>query len=93
MSEKVYVIANFEINNPEEFRNYEKGFFGILKKHGGEFITFDDAPDKIEGKGLSGRVAMWTFNSKDEFDNWYNCLLYTSPSPRDDVISRMPSSA
>ena len=26
MSEKVYVIANFEINNPEEFRNYEKGF-------------------------------------------------------------------
>ena len=29
MSEKVYVIANFEINNPEEFRNYEKGFFGI----------------------------------------------------------------
>ena len=23
----------------------------------------------------------------------YDCLLYTSPSPRDDVISRMPSSA
>ena len=23
----------------------------------------------------------------------YFCLLYTSPSPRDDVISRMPSSA
>ena len=23
----------------------------------------------------------------------YVCLLYTSPSPRDDVISRMPSSA
>ena len=22
-----------------------------------------------------------------------DCLLYTSPSPRDDVISRMPSSA
>ena len=23
----------------------------------------------------------------------YNCLLYTSPSPRDRVLSRMPSSA
>ena len=23
----------------------------------------------------------------------YNCLLYTSPSPRDDALSRMPSSA
>ena len=26
-------------------------------------------------------------------ENCHNCLLYTSPSPRDDVISRMPSSA
>ena len=23
----------------------------------------------------------------------YNCLLYTSPSPRDGLLSRMPSSA
>ena len=23
----------------------------------------------------------------------YNCLLYTSPSPRDSILSRMPSSA
>ena len=94
MSSKVYVIANFEIKDTKNFRNYEKGFFGILKKHGGEFITFDDAPEKIEGEGLKGRVAMWTFNSKDEFDKWYNdCLLYTSPSPRDKRQSRMPSSA
>ena len=27
-------------------------------------------------------------------DTWiYNCLLYTSPSPRDGFLSRMPSSA
>ena len=24
---------------------------------------------------------------------WYVCLLYTSPSPRDGLLSRMPSSA
>ena len=24
---------------------------------------------------------------------YYDCLLYTSPSPRDSVVSRMPSSA
>ena len=24
---------------------------------------------------------------------WMNCLLYTSPSPRDGLLSRMPSSA
>ena len=26
-------------------------------------------------------------------DNLYTCLLYTSPSPRDEKVSRMPSSA
>ena len=26
-------------------------------------------------------------------DNVYTCLLYTSPSPRDGLLSRMPSSA
>ena len=26
-------------------------------------------------------------------DNNYSCLLYTSPSPRDGLLSRMPSSA
>ena len=25
--------------------------------------------------------------------NWNPCLLYTSPSPRDGLLSRMPSSA
>ena len=25
--------------------------------------------------------------------DWWACLLYTSPSPRDDGVSRMPSSA
>ena len=25
--------------------------------------------------------------------NWRTCLLYTSPSPRDGLLSRMPSSA
>ena len=29
----------------------------------------------------------------DSFENLITCLLYTSPSPRDATLSRMPSSA
>ena len=29
----------------------------------------------------------------DIFDDYWDCLLYTSPSPRDATLSRMPSSA
>ena len=32
-------------------------------------------------------------NTTEDFEPLYICLLYTSPSPRDRYISRMPSSA
>ena len=32
-------------------------------------------------------------NLRDEYIEHKNCLLYTSPSPRDATLSRMPSSA
>ena len=32
-------------------------------------------------------------SNQSYFDEAINCLLYTSPSPRDRYISRMPSSA
>ena len=35
----IIAIANLEISDPDEYRKYEKGFFPILKKHHGSFIT------------------------------------------------------
>ena len=46
---------------------------------------------------LTGRTQQVFFNP-EEVENFYyhdsyDCLLYTSPSPRDRSVSRMPSSA
>ena len=44
-------------------------------------------------------LMKWIEDHRDEFKvpvmnrQFYNCLLYTSPSPRDQRGSRMPSSA
>ena len=44
-------------------------------------------------------IAIMTLEKKEllgstvEFESFYDCLLYTSPSPRDLSTSRMPSSA
>ena len=38
----VYMIVNLQINDSDEYKVYEKGFFPFLKKHNGSFITFDD---------------------------------------------------
>ena len=32
-------------------------------------------------------------NIEEDYDGKWGCLLYTSPSPRDATLSRMPSSA
>ena len=47
----------------------------------------------LSTKGSYGIVLIGT-NGDDQI-KWYsnNCLLYTSPSPRDATLSRMPSSA
>ena len=44
---------------------------------------------------VGGLVARKKINEMDEdfFNHVMSCLLYTSPSPRDATLSRMPSSA
>ena len=38
-------------------------------------------------------VIEFTKGLNNELDELFVCLLYTSPSPRDGLLSRMPSSA
>ncbi len=45
----VYVVANFEIEDADIYRVYEKSFFRILRRHGGQFLTYDDATENFEG--------------------------------------------
>lgn len=67
-----YIIANFAIDDADTYRKYEKGFFPILKRHGGEFFTFDDATDTLEGDhGPNGRVVIFRFPSEEAARGWY----------------------
>jgi uncharacterized protein (DUF1330 family) len=77
----VYVVANFEIVDAETYRAYEKGFFRILRRHGGQFLTYDDATDNFEGfEPLKGRVVIFTFPSEDAARGWYNDPAYQTLS-------------
>ena len=63
-----------------------------------------DAPDSIEYLATVQRWLQRVYDNGSVWESEYtrsggvgrryvNCLLYTSPSPRDRYISRMPSSA
>ena len=71
---RVYMVVNLEIEDKDTYLKYEKGFFPILKRHGGEFLTFDDSFRHLEGsEPLSGgRVVIFSFPSEAAAEAWYN---------------------
>ena len=61
----VYMLVNLKVTDADEYRKYEKGFFGILKRYGGQFITYDDNPIALEGDSpRDGRMILFSFPSK-----------------------------
>jgi uncharacterized protein (DUF1330 family) len=70
----VYMIVNLKINDPDQYKVYEKGFFPFLKKYNGSFITFDDSPECLEGEQPTqfDRVIIFSFPSEQDANNWWN---------------------
>lgn len=68
----VYMVVHLKITDPDEYRKYEKGFFPLLKKYQGEFITYDDQPINFEGDTpCEGRMIIFRFPSEQQAKAWY----------------------
>ena len=68
----VFMLVNLVVKDAVEYRKYEKGFFPILKRHGGEFVTYDDNAHTFEGVApRSGRMVIFKFPSENHARQWY----------------------
>ena len=77
----VHFVANFTVQDAAKYRKYEKGFFPILKRHGGEVITYDDGSITFEGAAPpQGRVVMFRFPNEAAATAWYNDPEYQALS-------------
>ena len=77
----VYLVANLEVHDEARYREYERGFFPILKKHGGSFLTFDDAAVTFEGSSpRAGRMILFTFPSEANARAWFDDPEYQALS-------------
>ena len=59
-------------------------------------LAIQDMPPEalpLVEKELQEKLEQRLLDLKKYARQYYNCLLYTSPSPRDATLSRMPSSA
>ena len=77
-------------------------YFAVMKhvnKHGPGVLGDKDGPEKIDVTELADTIGkQMVLDARAAQDYAKNhvvgtCLLYTSPSPRDATLSRMPSSA
>lgn len=77
----VYMLANLVVHDADRYREYEKGFFPILKRHGGSFVTYDDSSVTLEGSSPpEGRLIIFRFPSEQAAQTWYDDPEYQALS-------------
>ena len=96
------------IRNTKLYVNREEGFIGTSLRKDEYICDCSDIDDlivftkdckvvitKVDSKTFVGKniIHAAVFKKKDKRTIYNICLLYTSPSPRDGLLSRMPSSA
>ena len=100
---------NFNYGTPLKGVNRRQGILDELKRNGYDVSFADPTPgyaarqqemnistpavQEIGVAGLNDSMYDKDITSATQLDDLNNCLLYTSPSPRDRQKSRMPSSA
>ena len=78
---KAYWISLYlKVDNQENLKKYAETVTPIIKSYGGLPLVRGGKHTTFDGDDFL-RTVVW------------DCLLYTSPSPRDLSTSRMPSSA
>ena len=71
---KVSMGVHLQGEDKDTYLKYEKGFFPILKRNRGEFITYDDSFEHMEGSEplTGGRMIIFSFPSESAAKAWYN---------------------
>lgn len=72
----VYVIAQVDIHDPEEYRKYISGFLKTFGQFKGEVLAVEDAPTVLEGSWPYSRTAVIRFESEAEARRWYESPGY-----------------
>ena len=71
-----------------------KGGFGRLEDSSeAEKFVFRDETKRTQKRASQMNYNLFVYANEEVLNRFFYCLLYTSPSPRDGLLSRMPSSA
>ena len=70
-----YIIGNYELTNPADYKSYVPAVLPTLEAHGAEILVADYESEALEGKSASVTVII-KFESKEVLNAWYNSPEY-----------------
>jgi len=73
----VYMIASYDVTNPEKYEQYIYAADPVMEKYNGEILVADDEAKNLEGKSSRTNVVI-KFISEADAMGFYNDPEYTS---------------
>jgi len=71
-----YFIANIRIHDETEYKKYLKDLDEVFAKFNGEYLSWDDHPEVLEGKWDYSRAVLIRFPNKEDLKRWYDSEDY-----------------
>jgi uncharacterized protein (DUF1330 family) len=71
-----YFIAQYVVNDPKLYREYQVGAGPTIQACGGEVVAFDVAAETIEGKPPGPHTVIVKFESTEAAKAWYRSPAY-----------------
>ncbi len=72
----VYLVANIEIHDRDEYGVYEAGFLEIFQRYQGKLLAVDEDQRTLEGDWPYTRTVLVEFPSEEEARRWYHSSDY-----------------
>ena len=71
-----YFIAQYVVNDPKLYREYQAGAGATIRASGGEVVAFDVASEAIEGTPPGPQTVIVKFESPEAAKAWYRSPEY-----------------
>jgi len=71
-----YFIAQYVVNDPAGYAEYQAGAGPTIQAHGAELVAFDVAAETVEGTPPGPQTVVLKFESTEAAKAWYNSAEY-----------------
>lgn len=73
-----YVVAQVNIEDPEQYGEYKKLVAATVEAHGGKFLVRGGDTEVLEGAWSDGRFVIIEFDNVDQAKEWWSSEAYES---------------